>query len=726
MNVLTGRITKRAALARMASLTCVGLSAKEATAAAIPFLGLSKADCGVGIAPSATKGMRALASELARVLGQMNDRPVVVVGGVPPSGILLGTSSEFPLVEVPWSPLASVPEQYIIRSHARGVYLVGATELATQHAGWDFLHRLGYRQFFPGQTWEVIPRGISSDIAIDAHERPSYDARRIWYGFGPWDYAEAPYAEWCARNRALSGIELNIAHAYDAILQRNRSAFEQHPEYLGLVDGKRKSSKFCISNPGLRKLVADDALQQLRTRASASVSVDPSDGGNWCECDACAQLGSISDRVVLLANEVATATNATFPGTRVGIYAYNYHSPPPNRRVHPNVVVSIATAFIKGSLKVDDLMKGWAEKGAVLGVREYYSVNTWDRDMPGQSRASNLDYLKRTIPAFHARGARYLSAESGDNWGPCGLGYYMVARMLWDVGNAEKAEELTEDFLQRAFADAKKPMRAFYQQLDADAPNTMFAGKLNRLFRALDEARSTTRSPEVQSRLFDLALYLRYVDLYQRYAQSGGAARQSNFEAVIQHAYRMRKTMLVHTKAIYRDLPTRDKSITVPPDCAWNIPEGRNPWKSSRPFSAREVDLFMAEGLRRYSGVISSLVRTDFSDELVSAAALLLPEMPAADDGLFFYVPKRTSAVWIFAGEQGEIQDSKGRTVFWLNGRKRDYYVIQVPDGEDGTLWRVRYGDGTVRLLNVPQHFARSSSDLMLPVEVVARDAIAR
>ena len=36
-----------------------------------------------------------------------------------------------------------------------------------------------------------------------------------------------------------------------------------------------------------------------------SVSVDPSDGLGWCECEACAAMGSISDRAVTLANAVA-------------------------------------------------------------------------------------------------------------------------------------------------------------------------------------------------------------------------------------------------------------------------------------------------------------------------------------------------------------------------------------------------------------------------------------
>ena len=37
------------------------------------------------------------------------------------------------------------------------MWLLGASDLAVQHAVWDLLYRLGHRQFFPGPAWEVIP-----------------------------------------------------------------------------------------------------------------------------------------------------------------------------------------------------------------------------------------------------------------------------------------------------------------------------------------------------------------------------------------------------------------------------------------------------------------------------------------------------------------------------------------------------------------------------------------
>ncbi|QJW85779.1 DUF4838 domain-containing protein [Ramlibacter terrae] len=273
------------------------------------------------------------------------------------------------------------------------------------------------------------------------------------------DYAAAPYQEWTARNRTAGGVDLQTGHAYGEIILALQAEFERHPEYYPLIDGRRKpgkEAKLCIGNEELRRLVVAYRVEKLRKRpALASVSVDPSDGGGWCECEKCRALGSISDRVAILANEVAAAVGAESPGKLVGLYAYNHHSPAPSVRIAPNVVVSVATAFLHGDQTVEEIMDGWGRQGAVLGVREYYAVNTWDRDQPAQSRGANLAYLSRTIPGFHARGARFMSAESSDNWGPNGLGYYIASRLLWDVRQAQRVPELVDDFLARAFGPAR-------------------------------------------------------------------------------------------------------------------------------------------------------------------------------------------------------------------------------------------------------------------------------
>jgi hypothetical protein len=98
--------------------------------------------------------------------------------------------------------------------------------------------------------------------------------------------------------------------------------------------------------------------------------------------------------------------------------------------------------------------------------------------------------------------------------------------------------------------------------------------------------------------------------------------RQAAFEQLIRHAYRMRSTMLVHTKALYRDLVRRDKTVTIPKGAEWNVAEARNPWKSSVPFGAEELAAYLAEGAERYPLVKLAFKPVKFSADLVPATPL--------------------------------------------------------------------------------------------------------
>ena len=805
------------------------------TAAGSPLMG-------VVVAAGASDRVRAAAAKLADYLGRMASAKFEVAQGDGTTGLAVGPASDFPKLGLA-KRLAvggiGDREHYLLKSHARGVYLLGATEPAVEHAVWDLLYRLGYRQFFPGPTWEVVPNMPDIRIAVAADQRPDYLTRRIWYGFGLWDYNRKPYEQWCARNRAVMGFNLRTNHAYDGLISSNKRAFQAHPEFYGLLDGKRTSTKICIGNPELRALVAAGAIRYFEARPDAdSISMDPSDGGGWCQCDRCKAIGSVSDRALTLANAVAAAVTRRFKGKAVGMYAYSQHSPPPTIRVHPNVVISVATGFIRGGYTLDELIAGWAAKGATVGIREYYSVNMWSRNLPGAARGTNTEYLARTIPHFHARGARFMSAESGDCWGPCGLGYYLAARMLWDVDEAkpDRVKALADDFLARAFGPARAPMGEFYRLIDGANRPLLCADLIGRMYRLLDKARRMARAPAIRARIDDLVLYTHYVELFSAYRTAKGEARQAAFERLIRHSYRMRGTMMVHTKALYRDLAKRDRQVAVPPGADWGVGESKNPWKSSKPFGQAELARLVADGIAKHA--VAEIEPAEFGMDLVPATPLRLAKVepgttgphgrgvqtfytwvdkpPAtitlkvtggliahyrdrgdakvdlwrvgpegekhvaqgrsAPDGversvvlqakqaglhkitvfdgndatrvrwaaatpmtimssrreraglsgrwsLYFYVPKGTQTVGLFADGGGTLRDAAGKTVFTFDGRKGGFRSIPVGQGQAGALWKFHQCSGKRLLLTVPPFLARSETELLLPRKVVARDS---
>ena len=633
--------------------TALGLSlAAGATTVAAPAA-LSREGTAlmrIRVAVDASEEVRRSAADLARVMGRMAGAEFAVTAEVAADGreIVVGRAAAFPDLakDAAWDAKdIAVREQYLLRADASGVRIIGATDTAVDEGVWDFLHRLGYRRYFPGANWEIVPPVRALTIEVNVVTKPDYFFRNIWYGYGLWDYNAAPYREWQRANRMPGRFHLSSGHAYDNIIRRNAALFKEHPEYLGLWKGERTSSKLCVSNPGLRKAVAAWAVGEFRSNPALEViSMEPSDGGEWCQCPECAAIGSVSDRAITLANEVARAVRAEAGDKYVALYAYNEHSPPPTRvRVEPNVIVSAATGFIRGGFTYDQLLDGWGKAGgAYLGVREYYSLG---RDLPGHERASRLSYLREAIPRFHSKGARFISAESGDNWGPCGLGYYVASRLMWDVKEADRVDAHVEEFVTTCFGAAAEPMRGFYTLINAGPAPLLSDDLVGRMYRLLSEAMAKTDDPAVRARLTDLVLYTRCVEAFRDYSNAPAKSRQEAFEYLIRHAYRMRKTMMVHVKSLYRDLPNRDKSVRVPADCAWSVPAPKNPWKSDDPFTGAEIESFLKQGIAKHA--LLDFKAVSFTEDLVPPAGLKLGQAESSHPEGLAMRGRRTFYLWI-------------------------------------------------------------------------------
>ncbi len=227
------------------------------------------------------------------------------------SGIVLGTLADFPTPALEKAleikNTFDGKEAYAIRTRDKRLLLLAATEMGVSHVAFRLLEELGCRWFFPAKAWEVVPRMATLNFARDITDRPAVLARRIWYGWGT-DFGgevnpatglrpEADYQNWRRHNQEAQSFQVNAGHAWEAIYNAHKAEFDAHPEYRGLVGGKREGRNFCVSNAGLRKLVVDHALDFFKNNPNADmVSVDPDDTPQHCECEECAKLGGVSDQ----------------------------------------------------------------------------------------------------------------------------------------------------------------------------------------------------------------------------------------------------------------------------------------------------------------------------------------------------------------------------------------------------------------------------------------------
>lgn len=644
----------------------VWLAASAAAVAGPPTVRMAvggEAQLDVVIAEGASETVGRMAQELAHKLHRISGAEFAVTTGDGSTGLAVGTLDAFPELELgvvfdPDEPAQG--EAYVLRTHDKGIWVIGATDLAVEHAVWDLLYRLGHRQFFPGETWEIVPQIAEPRLAIDVLEKPDFVQRRVSVGHGLLSINREAHQQWQGRNRFRSAMNIAASHAYQAIIRANQEDFDANPQYRALVDGERRGSKFCISNPGLRNLVVEHARRQFHEDPTRqSISMEPSDGGNWCECEPCAELGSISNRVVILANEVAEAINDLNYGPKyVGILAYHMHSTPPSVKVHSNVIVRAATNGVRGGYTHQQLIEAWQQRGATMGVSDFYSVFVWDYSMPARQMASNLPYIRDTLPAFYRANARYFNVAISDNWAPAGIGAYVAARILWDLDEADRIEDLFDDFLERAFGDAREPMHDFFRLIyrvsDNDRRPLIERDMIARMYHHLDRAFEHDADSGVRARLNDLLLYTRYVELYHQYNNTKGDARQEAVEKVLRHAHRMRGTHMVHTRPVLTQITRRDNTVSDPAGERVRVDE---------PFTDAELAKMLSNGLANNEVIERPFEPVAFSRDLVPATSLNLTS--AAPGHIGGPMGRQHFYTWLHDPQEFVLRISGGHRVRW-------------------------------------------------------------
>jgi len=564
-----------------------------------------KARMPIVVSRTADASTREQATTLAQYLEKISGARFEIKEGDADAGLALGTVAEFPAFKDQFQYTAETREDYLLRSHAAGVHLIAVGPLGVRHATWDFLYRLGYRAFFPGANWEIIPHNPNLEISVNAQEHPDFHFRRIWSGGGSWPGNVERWNRWNEINRMEGGVVLNTSHSWNLIASTFKAEFDRHPEYFALVDGKRQfeaaHKKFCISNPGLRDLVGRYALDFFeKNPAAETVSIDPSDYGGWCQCEPCRAIGTPSDRQVVLANQTVKTVRARHPDKYVAFYAYYDHSPPPSIQLEPGIVVSATTAFIRGGLSFQKQVEGWRAKGAEIGTRDYMGVIIWDFDLPNEGKAAQLDGMPISLKEYQRLGARFYIAEAGDSWGPHGLGYYFASRILWDVDKADRIQELFNDFLDKAFPGAQQQMGEFYQLLTGIEHThglSFNRDYLGRLYRQLDMAWKTTSDAGVRARLSDLTGYLHHLENYLVYRKATDAdVRQKAYETLMRHAYRIRASHMIHGSIYYRKHFHQDL-VKLPAGVGLKSPADKDPWKNVPAFTTSDAERMISEGI---------------------------------------------------------------------------------------------------------------------------------
>jgi hypothetical protein len=610
----------------MSAVVCALLfSGLRGDAAEVRLAEAGRALLPVVISAQASDATRKVAAELAQYLGKISGARFEVHSGAGTTGIVLGTLAEFPQPDLAGALEVrnrfDGKEAYAVRAEGKRLLLLGATDLGASHAAFRLLELLDCRWLFPAREWEVLPQRADLRIDVNEVDRPALLSRRIWYGYGFFDRnlprCREEYEAWARHNRMGASLKPYTGHAWQSIILSNKKTFEAHPEYLALVKGERRGEQLCVSNPAVRELATRWALDHLRKHPEADmVSMETSDGDGQCECAECRKLGSVSERAFGLANEVARAVGKEHPGKMVGMLAYNEHSEPPSFALEPNVYVQLTAGFIRGRYSFDELKELWPKLCKNLGFYEYYSVWLWDFDMPPGGRGANVKQIRARIRDYVQQRATSLDCESGNNWGPHGLGYYLANKLMWNP-EADVAA-LRDDFLKNAFGPAATVLGRYYERLDPGNDPIVSEHLLALCLRDLDEAgRLASARPDVLARLDHLKQYQHYVRLRWDFDRTTDKARKRELALdALTHCYRTRYSYMDHWAAmLYGWTGKLAKDLDEP---SWDGRKGKGqPWLNNEPVTSSETERLFRADLERFQP--QQVTERRFSADLVPA-----------------------------------------------------------------------------------------------------------
>ncbi len=439
--------------------------------------------------------------------------------------------------------------------------LTGKGREGALYAVYSFLEALGFRWFGTGKQGAHIPSIENFCIPqLDITESPSFKTRGCYSELI--DDSDADFVEWLGRNRinfayldkihdpyalkkrgvrlCVGGHEmlerfLNPHHRYpyrheifggdgpvdpypisgeylgDADGNGELSYYEAHPEWFGLVNGKRSDNiglaghegagdNYCTSNEDATAELCKNVVNCLVSgdlRMTDYLNFWMLDNGKWCSCDKCKASGNYSHRLALVVYALSKAIKAAVADGRLKrkikvLYpAYHETLPIPDKALpddfdYEHCVVTyfpIERCYVH---TIDDpactetnqeLMESYRQwttdadrtyRGEIV-LGEYYNVSSF-----AACPIMNIENMKRDIPFYYSTGVRhmYYMHWTALNWGQQSLTNYQFSKMLWN--HQLDADALVAEFYQLFYGTAAGKMEEFYTTLERAGRNMKY------------------------------------------------------------------------------------------------------------------------------------------------------------------------------------------------------------------------------------------------------------
>ncbi len=335
------------------------------------------------------------------------------------------------------------------RVEEKKLIIEGSDEQYLLYAVYEFLEReLDCRFWAPGV--ESIPQAERLVLKKDRSYRytPPVHVRtvhsKLFYEYH--DFADQQRVTYEAFPGYAPEARVHTFHRFVPAEQY----FDKHPEYYALVNGKRRPTQLCLSNPDVLRLVTDAVANTFEEHPEASVvSVSQDDNTQYCRCKQCEAIhqeeGSSSGSMIRFVNEVA----ASFPDKQISTLAYQYTRKACKTKPRENVLITLCSIECDRSAPIEDKSPDFAaDLQAWKSLTE--NIRIWDYTTQFTNFLApfpNIYTLEPNIRFFTDNNAKWIFEQHSHNPSELfELRSYLMARLLWDP-------QRNTDVLIREFCD---------------------------------------------------------------------------------------------------------------------------------------------------------------------------------------------------------------------------------------------------------------------------------
>ncbi len=357
--------------------------------------------------------------------------------------------------------------------------IAGQNGISTVKAVCRFLEELGCCYFMDiGELGKVYPRTKTVTVKeLDITEKPGFLLRTIWGS--EWSGATL----WKVWNGS-GGVEMATGHSWSGYVPNKDAVYSEHPEYFALREGeRRKGGWYCTSNPGVRKIFADNVIKAIQ-RGRKNPSISPDDGVGYCQCPICQGQDdpdsiepssgqvNITNRYCDFIDYVGREVAKVYPDSLLGFYCYADYTQAPTSgiKLSPNIVAWIAPirycryhrigqSGCPTREQLEEMIDGWANSADKIAYRTY-NYNLAECVVP----FTLWKVWKHDIPLLKEKGCIGMNLESLANWAIYGPHLYLSIRLSYDP--SADADAIMDNFFTKFYGSgAGRFIKQYWEEI---------------------------------------------------------------------------------------------------------------------------------------------------------------------------------------------------------------------------------------------------------------------